>query len=75
MAQRSQPRDRPWIAFVAGAVAMLAIVLAWLAWNRVENPGAFRADVALPHAELPSLPTVPPPQGPQLPRLPLPVPR
>jgi len=75
MAQRSQPRDRPWIAFVAGAVAMLAITLVWLAWNRIENPGEFRADVALPHTELPSLPSVPPPEGPKLPKLPLQTPR
>jgi hypothetical protein len=75
MAQTTDRRTRPWIAFVAGAVATLAIVLVWLAWNRVENPGAFRADIALPRAELPDLPTAPPPQGPRLPKLPLPTPR
>jgi hypothetical protein len=72
---RSAPRNRTWIAFVAGAVAMLAIVLVWLALTRAqEASGSLRADIALPRPPLPSLPTTPPPEGPHLPRVPVPNP-
>ena len=76
MAHTSDPRSRPWAAFLAGAVVMLVIVLVAWAWSRSrEAAGALRADVALPAADLLSLPSAPPPQGPRLPRLPLPTPR
>ena len=73
---RPDPKTRTWIAFAAGAVAMLAIVLAWLAFDRMhEAAGTLRADIALPKPDLPSLPTTPPPEGPHLPRVPTPQPR
>lgn len=77
MAHTSESRSRTWVAFLAGAVAMLAIVLLWLAWSRTDAAmrGAFRADMALPERpELP-LPNAPPPEGPRLPRAPLPIPK
>lgn len=77
MAHTSDQRGRPWIAFLAGAVAMLAIVLLWLAWTRTDGMvrGALRADIALPQAPEAPTPNAPPPEGPHLPRAPLPVPR
>ena len=76
MAHPADPRSRQWIAFLAGAVAMLALVMIWLAWSRLHDAaGTLRAEVALPSADLPSLPTNPPPEGPHPPRLPLPGPR
>ena len=76
MAQTSDSRTRPWIAFVAGAVAMLAVGLIWLAWTRTHDAArVVRADVALPAADLPSIPTAPPPEGPQMPQLPVPTPK
>jgi spore maturation protein SpmA len=80
MAQTSDRRPgspaRSWIAFTAGAVAMLAIVLLWLALSRAhEAAGMLRANVAMPKPALPSLPTAPPPEGPRLPPVPTPQPR
>jgi hypothetical protein len=73
---RTAPQTRSWIAFLTGAVAMLALVLAWLAWSRSQDAaGTIRADVALPRPDLPSLPTTPPPEGPRLPSVPVPAPR
>lgn len=58
-------RSRPWVAFVAGAVAMLALVLAWAAFSqRDEAARAVRlaADAAYvaPALEPPRLPSAPP---------------
>lgn len=77
MAQPPDPRSRIWAAFLAGAVTMLAIVLAWLAWSRTDAVvrRALRADVVLPQAPGLPLPDNPPPEGPRLPRPPLPKPR
>ncbi|HEX3699282.1 MAG TPA: hypothetical protein VHV27_01275 [Phenylobacterium sp.] len=77
MARTSEPHTNPWIAFAAGAVVMLLIVLLWAAWNRAHDAaGTLRADLALPsRSELPSLPTNPPPEGPRLPQVPSPEPR
>lgn len=77
MAQTSETRGRTWAAFLAGAVVMLAFVLAWLAWSRTDDVvrGAMRADIALPSGPQSPLPNAPPPEGPRLPRPPLPVPR
>ncbi|MDB5419283.1 MAG: hypothetical protein JWP50_2702 [Phenylobacterium sp.] len=77
MAQISEPRARPWIAFLAGAVVMLLLVLVWLAWTRSQEAiSTVASGVTLPRtAALPSLPTAPPPEGPHLPRPPAPTPR
>lgn len=75
MAQGAEPRSRQWIAFLAGAVAMLALVLIWLAWSRLHEAASLRADVRLPSTDLPSLPSQPPPEGPRPPRMPLPTPK
>ena len=77
MAQISEPRPRPWIAFLAGAVVMLLLALVWLAWSRSQDAiNVVASGIALPRAAaLPSLPTVPPPEGPHLPRPPVPTPR
>lgn len=72
MARTTGRRTNPWIAFIAGAVAMLLLVLVWMAWDRTrEATSGLRADLAFPHGpSLPSLPTTPPPEGPKLPQLP-----
>jgi hypothetical protein len=72
----NDPRPRPWIAFLAGAVVMLVIVLVWMAWNATRSAitATLRADVALPQRSLP-LPKTPPPEGPHLPKPPVPAPR
>ena len=76
MVQNVEPRGREWIAFLAGAVAMLAVALVVFGWLRMrDTAGSLRSEMALPHAELPSLPSQPPPEGPHPPRLPLPVPK
>ncbi|MFC3069271.1 hypothetical protein [Phenylobacterium soli] len=77
MAQTSDPRQRTWIAFLAGAVAMLAIVLLWLALSGAHGlmGEALRADVALPRGPALPNPDAPPPEGPHVPKLPLPTPR
>jgi hypothetical protein len=73
----TDPRPRPWIAFLAGAVVMLAIVLVWMAWNATRSAitSTLRADMALPHRSALPLPRTPPPEGPHLPKPPVPTPR
>ena len=72
MAETSR-RTSPWVAFTAGAVAMLALLLAWTAWNRTRDAGD-RLEVAvgpaLPHVPAPRLP-----EAPRLPDAPVPTPR
>jgi hypothetical protein len=76
MAQTTDPRPRPWLAFVAGAVAMLAILLIWMAWRAAQTTvtTALRANLPMPRAALP-IPRTPPPEGPHLPKPPVPTPR
>jgi hypothetical protein len=76
MAQTTDPRPRPWIAFLAGAVAMLVVVLVWMAWRATQTAMtvALRADMALHRPALP-IPRTPPPEGPRLPKPPVPTPR
>ena len=75
MAETSQDRTPVWVAFLAGAVTMLVIVLLWLAWNATQSAvtAALRADLFLSRREL-SLPRTPP-EVPHLPKPPVPAPR
>ena len=67
------PRTNPWIAFLAGAVAMLAVVLIAFAWLRGEQV-ADSLRFAL--REAPDLPTLPHmPDAPRLPDAPIPQPK
>lgn len=73
-----KPHRHIWAAFLAGAVSMLAIVLLWAAWTRMQDAttSMLRADLAIPRTpDLPSLAPSPPPTGPKLPQIPIPGPR
>jgi len=76
MARTTDPRPRVWIAFLAGAVAMLAILLIWVAWRAAQTAvtTTLRADMVLPRRTLP-IPRTPPPEGPRMPKPPVPTPR
>jgi hypothetical protein len=74
MAEVSNQRTSPWIAFLAGAVVMLAIVLIAFAWWRGEQ-AAQGVTLALRNApDLPPLPRMPP-DAPRLPGAPIPKPK
>jgi hypothetical protein len=71
----TERRTSPWIAFVAGAVAMLAVALLWYAWQGRDDAttaadSAIRAADAIPQMEPPRLP-----DAPRLPDVPIPVPK
>jgi hypothetical protein len=71
MAETSRRRASPWVAFTAGAVAMLALVLAWTAWHRGRE-AVGRLDVTVS----PDLSRLNPPRIPDAPKIPdLPVPK
>jgi hypothetical protein len=73
MADVSNRGTNPWIAFLAGAVAVLAVVLIVFGWSRGE-----RAAVGLRFAlrDAPTLPAVPRmPDAPRLPDAPVPHPK
>ncbi|HEX7886418.1 MAG TPA: hypothetical protein VF474_10615 [Phenylobacterium sp.] len=68
-------RTSPWIAFVAGAVAMLAVALLWYAWQGRDDAGK-AAGAAQRAAD--SLPVIAPPKvpdAPGIPDVPVPVPK
>ncbi len=70
MSEPSRRRTSPWVAFAAGAVAMLALVLGWTAWHRGQDV-AGRVEVALG----PDLSRLKPPRLPETPKIPdVPVP-
>lgn len=70
MAER---RTSPWIAFAAGAVAMLALALVWWLWQGRDD--AARA-VSTASGTVDIVPEIGPPQIPDAPRIPdAPVPR
>ena len=64
----------PWIAFAAGAVAMLVLVLAWFAWQ-VRDEAALLAKAT--GAAVRSIPLQSPrlPEAPRIPDNPVPQPR
>jgi hypothetical protein len=66
MADASPRRTSPWIAFAAGVVATLAIVLAWWALSA----GRRAADEVRLVAPLPDVADLPAPRLPEAPRLP-----
>lgn len=74
MAETHQVRSPAWLAFLAGAVAMLVIVLLVLAWNATRTALTDTLTMGLRRPDL-SLPTTPPPEGPRMPRPPVPTPR
>ena len=74
MAETSPRRTSPWMAFCAGAVVMLAIVLAWWALSAGRRavdkvtlvaPIPRPSDLTVPHL----------PNGPKLPNPPVPMPK
>jgi hypothetical protein len=72
MAER---RINPWIAFAAGAVAMLALALIWYAWQGRDDAGR-AAEAALKAADsLPAIAPPPLPDAPRIPDAPVPVPK
>jgi len=73
MAEASPQRPGPRVAFMAGAVAVLAVVLIALAWMRA---GHATEGMKLGLREAPSLPSLPRnPEGPKLPNPPIPTPK
>jgi cytochrome oxidase assembly protein ShyY1 len=73
MAETSPRRFSPWIAFLAGGVAMLALVLAVFGWWQAQR--ATQA-VKINLRDAPALPSLPQtPNGPRLPPPPIPKPQ
>jgi hypothetical protein len=69
MAER---RANPWMAFAAGAVAMLAAALLWFAWQGRDDAVEVVAAVA---SALPDIQPTGPPRAPRLPDAPIPIPK
>lgn len=70
---RTDRRTAPWMAFCAGAVAMLALALAWAAFSQ-RDAAERAARMALQAAD--AVPALAPPRLPDAPRIPnAPVPR
>jgi len=73
MAETSHGQTSPWVAFLAGAVVMLAVALLAFGWLRGERAVQ---GVALSLRDAPHLPRVPPlPDAPRLPGAPIPQPQ
>jgi len=73
MADTSHGQTSPWIAFLAGAVVMLAVALLVFGWLRGERVAE---GVVLSLRDAPHLPRLPPlPDAPRLPGPPIPQPR
>ncbi len=69
MAEASSRGTSPWIAFFAGAVALLAVVLIVLAWTHRRDAADGLKLTLHGTPELPSLPHMP--EGPKMPDPPL----
>jgi hypothetical protein len=75
VARTVERRTSPWIAFAAGAVAMLALALAYAAWeSRDTAQGLVRAAAGAAQA-LPEVPRPTMPDAPRLPDAPTPIPK
>ena len=73
MAEVSDKPTNPWIAFMAGAVAVLVVVLIALAWSRGERAAE---GVKLGLRDVRALPSLPhTPDAPRLPDAPVPKPK
>jgi hypothetical protein len=75
LARTSERRTSRWVAFVAGAVAMLALALMWFAWISRDEAGkaaqlAAEAASGMPEVARPRLP-----DAPRIPDAPVPTPR
>lgn len=68
MAEVTSRRTSPWIAFLAGAVVVLAVVLALFAWSH-RGDAADGLKVTLRTADMPNLPHMP--EGPKMPDPPI----
>jgi hypothetical protein len=73
MAQASPQRTNPWIAFLAGAVAVLAVVLLAFGWQQGHRVAEGLKLTLRDAPNLPSLPQMP--EGPKLPDPPIPKPK
>jgi hypothetical protein len=73
MAETARRRTSPWVAFLAGAVVMLALLLGWTAWNKTREAPR-RLGVAL-NPPLPHVPVPRPPDAPMIPKPPIPKPQ
>ena len=73
MAEVSPQHSNPWVAFLAGAVAVLAVVLIAFAWMRAEHAAGGMKLSLRDGPNLPSLPQMP--EGPKLPDPPIPTPK
>jgi len=72
----AETRQTPaWLAFLAGAVAMLALSLAWSAWRLRDEAADATRVVAHAAGALPGLRRADLPIGPRLPEPPIPVPK
>jgi hypothetical protein len=71
--EHSEQRSGRWIAFVAGAVAALALGLAYLAWSRVQDAAGDLKLSVRPAAVFPQPPRLP--DAPELPDAPVPKPQ
>ena len=73
MADVSKHETSPWIAFLAGAVAVLALMLVVFGWQGGQR---FADNVMMSLRATPGLPTLPHmPDAPRLPDAPIPKPR
>ena len=73
MADVSDKRTSPWIAFIAGGVAVLVVVLIFFAWSSGERAAN---GVKLTLRDAPTLPGLPHvPDAPRLPDGPVPKPK
>ena len=74
MAYTSGHRSNAWAAFLAGAMVVLALGLAWLGWSSARD--ASRLALDLPAAQIPDMPQAPNlPEMPKMPAIPAPGPR
>lgn len=73
MGETSPRRTPPWVAFLAGVVATLAVVLAWWALSLGRRAGEVK--ISAPAPALGDLPRPTPPDAPRLPDGPIPKPR
>ena len=73
MADVSKRGTSPWVAFLAGAVAVLALMLALFGWQGGQRLADGVATSLRSAPDLPALPQMP--EGPRLPDAPVPKPQ